>query len=81
VFFGHEYTAQKKHSDAIDRYLDAFCIDSKQPLVSLCLATYLISMAHHPLIKFRHDCLLKGFDYYYYYCLLLLFIIIIIIDY
>lgn len=63
LLVGHHVSIYKKHHEAIDEYLQAYQLASKQSLNSLCLGSYLIMLASHPLIKDRMDTVLKGFAF------------------
>ena len=41
LFAAHDYAVLRKHSEALEKYLEAYCVDGKQPLTCLCIATYL----------------------------------------
>mmetsp|Transcript_34276 Transcript_34276/g.49810 ORF Transcript_34276/g.49810 Transcript_34276/m.49810 type:complete len:835 (+) Transcript_34276:3-2507(+) len=57
---GHEAALYRKHSETLHRYFDAFCLEPLQPLVSLCLGSYLIMLANNAIVKGRHDNVIKG---------------------
>lgn len=56
----HELGARRKYAEGLERYLDAYGLDPEQPLTCLCIACNMIFLAHHPLVKRRHDVLLKA---------------------
>ena len=56
----HDLGFLGKHAKALERYIEAYLLDDSQPLTVLCVATYLIMLATHPLIKHRHEVLGKG---------------------
>ena len=70
LFAAHDYAVLRKHSEALEKYLEAYCIDDKQPLTCLCIATYLIMLSNHKLSYPRYDTLAKGLAFLHRYVLL-----------
>ena len=38
--------ALSRHADTMQKYLDAFCFDSQQPLVALCIGMHALRMIY-----------------------------------
>ncbi len=56
----HEQAHNRRYGESLDLYLEAFILQPDQPLISLCLASYLTFMSNHPLVRRRHETLLKA---------------------
>lgn len=56
----HEQAHHRRYGESLDLYLEALILQPDQPLISLCLASYLTFMCNHPLVRRRHETLLKA---------------------
>lgn len=63
----HDFASKRKYSETLERYLDSFCLDTDQPLTSLCLASFLVYFCQHNLVLKRNEILLKAFSFLGHY--------------
>ena len=56
----HVQNIDRRHAEACQIYFESFCIDSSQPLNSLCLAKQLIFLSKHWLVLNRHETFVKA---------------------
>lgn len=57
---GYDHVKNRKNQDAFRKFLNAFCLSPRQPLVVLCLASFMVTLSNHSHVKHRQDVLMKG---------------------
>jgi hypothetical protein len=67
ILSAHDFASKRKYSETLERYLDSFCLDTDQPLTSLCLASFLVYFCQHNLVPKRNEILLKAFSFLGHY--------------